>query len=114
MAANCVRAGHDLTVWNRSAAPADAFVKAHEARAVSRPGELAAETDVVVTMLANNAAARAVYLGPDGLIATPGATLLVEMGTMGPDLVGGLAAAAAGLPLRRATRVDAARELVRR
>ncbi|WP_052161426.1 NAD(P)-dependent oxidoreductase [Hoeflea sp. BAL378] len=94
MAANCVRAGHDVTVWNRSAGAADAFAKAHGARAVGRPGELASGTDMVVTMLADDEAARAVYLGPEGLIETPGAGLLVEMGTMSPGLVRELAAAA--------------------
>ena len=95
MAANCARAGYDLTVWNRSADAVEAFVGAHEAKAARHPGDLAAGSEIVVTMFANDAAARAVYLGEDGLIRTPGARLLIEMGTMSPNLVGELAAAAA-------------------
>lgn len=98
MAANCVRAGHEVTVWNRSRGPVDAFLNAHEAKAAEDPGQLASRCETVITMLANDEAADAVYLGPKGLIKSPGARLLVEMGTMSPGLVQELsnAAAAAG------------------
>ncbi len=94
MAANCAHAGHDVTIWNRSVGPVEDFVAAHGAKAAQLPGDLAAGTDLVVTMLANDEATRAVYLGPDGLIETPGAKLLVEMGTMSTYLVLELAEAA--------------------
>ncbi|AKI01841.1 beta-hydroxyacid dehydrogenase, 3-hydroxyisobutyrate dehydrogenase [Hoeflea sp. IMCC20628] len=94
MAANCVRTGHDVTVWNRSAGPVQAFVKAHDAKAASGLADLASRSEAVVTMLANDEAASAVYLGPTGLIQSPGARLLVEMGTMSPGLVRELASAA--------------------
>ncbi len=87
MAANCVGAGHDLTIWNRSHAPAKRFLNAHRARSVERPADLANGNQIVITMLADDAAARAVYLGREGLVAADGASLLVEMGTMSPDLV---------------------------
>ncbi|MBU4531877.1 MAG: NAD(P)-dependent oxidoreductase [Hoeflea sp.] len=95
MAANCVGAGYDVMVWNRSPGPVEAFVEAHAAKAAPGPKNLAAANDMVVTVLANDEAARAVYLGPEGLIEVPGADLLVEMGTMSPDLVRELAGAAA-------------------
>lgn len=94
MAANCARAGHDVTVWNRSAGPVEAFVKAHDAKAAQRLAELTLECETVVTMLADDEAARAVYLGSTGLIQSPGARLLVEMGTMSPALVRELSSAA--------------------
>jgi len=82
-------------VWNRSPGPVETFVQAHGAKVAPGPGNLAAANDLVVTVLANDEAARAVYLGPEGLIEVPGANLLVEMGTMSPDLVRELAGAAA-------------------
>ncbi|WP_299866732.1 NAD(P)-dependent oxidoreductase [uncultured Hoeflea sp.] len=95
MAANCVRAGHEVTVWNRSLDPIDTFLKAYEAKAAEVPGQLASGCETVLTMLANDDAAYAVYLGPKGLIQSPGAKLLVEMGTMSPGLVQELSSAAA-------------------
>ena len=87
MAANCVRAGHQVTVWNRSPGPVDAFLNTYGAEAAENPGQLASGCEMVITMLANDEAACAVYLGPTGLIKSPGARLLVEMGTISPDLV---------------------------
>jgi len=87
MAANCAAAGHDLTVWNRSLNPTIEFLKSNIASAVKRSADLANGNEIVITMLANDDAARIVYLGPEGLIAADGAPLLVEMGTMSPDLV---------------------------
>ncbi|MEP3279853.1 MAG: NAD(P)-dependent oxidoreductase [Stappiaceae bacterium] len=94
MAANCVRDDHQLTVWNRSAGPLDAFVGTHKVTKAGKPAGLVEDTDVVVTMLADDNAVRAVYLGDDGLIGADGANLLVEMGTISPDLVREIAAAA--------------------
>jgi len=87
MAANCSSAGHDVTVWNRSRASVDELVSQHPIKAVPTIGDLSRDCDVVVTMLSNDEAARAVYLGNDGLIQTPGAKVHVEMGTMSPALV---------------------------
>ncbi|MBW4706228.1 NAD(P)-dependent oxidoreductase [Roseobacter sp. YSTF-M11] len=95
MAANCARAGHDVTVWNRSSGPAQAFVQAAGGRIADTPAVLSGQSDVVITMLADDAAARSVYFGEGGLIAAPGARLLVEMGTMSPALVTQIAQAAA-------------------
>jgi 3-hydroxyisobutyrate dehydrogenase len=94
MAANCSAAGHDLTVWNRSQGPIDWLSSRHAIKAAPSVSDLSKNCTVVVTMLSNDAAARAVYLGADGLIRTPGASVLVEMGTMSPALVGELRATA--------------------
>ncbi|WP_007199069.1 NAD(P)-dependent oxidoreductase [Hoeflea phototrophica] len=94
MAANCVRAGHEVTVWNRSSDPVELFLKAYDAKAAEDPGRLTCRCEAVITMLANDDASRAVYFGPTGLIQSPGAKLLVEMGTMSPGLVQELSSAA--------------------
>ena len=87
MAANCIQAGLDVSVWNRSAAPVTEFLNAHDAISVKHSSDLADNNEIIITMLANDEAARSVYLGIDGLIATDGSQLMVEMGTISPDLI---------------------------
>ncbi len=91
MARNLARAGHDVTVWNRSPGPA-----AESGTAVAgTPRELAEGTEVVVTMLADDNASEAVHLGEQGLFsATTGARTFVEMGTLSPDHLAALRATA--------------------
>ena len=50
MAANLARAGFPLTVHNRSAAVADAFGAEHGVAVARDPADLAARSDVVITM----------------------------------------------------------------
>jgi 3-hydroxyisobutyrate dehydrogenase len=98
MARNLLRAGMRVDVWNRTPAPATilggmgAVVHRDAARA-------AASADVVVTMLADAAAVRAVVLDQGVLAAMrPGATW-AQMGTIGVAATGKLAeAVAAGRP----------------
>lgn len=83
MAANLAAAGLDVSVWNRTAGPAQAFAAAHNAFSAVTPKDLAERSDVVITMLADDAAAETVYLGPDGLFeASGGSRVLAEMGTI--------------------------------
>ena len=95
MARNLLRAGHDLTVWNRSSERC-APLAAEGAHVAATVTQLAAGTGVLVTMLADGAAVEAVLLGPDGAFAqlAPG-SLVVEMSTIGPVAARALAAAAA-------------------
>lgn len=75
MAANLRKAGHDVTVYNRSPAKVDAFVGATGAHPASTVAE-ACDGDVVVTMLADdNAVEAVVFDGPGGILASlpPGA-----------------------------------------
>jgi hypothetical protein len=61
MAARLAGAGHELVVWNRSAAAAQKLEG--RARIAASPGETMA-SDVVITMLADDAAVEAVWLKP--------------------------------------------------
>ena len=61
MAARLIEAGHELTVWNRSAAAAKKFES--RARIAATPNEVAG-ADVVITMLADDAAVQAVWIKP--------------------------------------------------
>lgn len=94
MAENCARAGFRVSAWNRSPEPVEALVARCEVDVARSPAALAESSDIVVTMLADDEAARSVYLGEDGLIGAGGASTLVEMGTMSPALARELASAA--------------------
>lgn len=67
MAARLLAAGHDLTVWNRSAA-ATGQLAALGARVAPTPRAAAARQEVVIAMLRDDAAAAEVWLGADGAL----------------------------------------------
>lgn len=88
----------ELRVWNRTGSKAEAFVQeaGSRAHAVPTPAQAAAGADVVVSMVADDAAAERVHLGPDGsLDADPPPRVVVESGTIAPATVERIAAAAA-------------------
>jgi 3-hydroxyisobutyrate dehydrogenase-like beta-hydroxyacid dehydrogenase len=68
IAANLLKANHEVTVWNRSAVKAEPLIAAG-AKLAASPGEAAAKKDAVVTMLADDAALEAVTEGEHGLLA---------------------------------------------
>lgn len=82
MALNIARAGHDLTVWNRSAERC-APLRAIGARIAADIAGLAAGTDVLFVSVADDAALNQVALGEDGAVAhmRPG-SVLVETSTV--------------------------------
>ena len=50
-AAHLARAGHELTVWNRTRSKADAWAQEHGATVADSPAEAAAQAEVLFTML---------------------------------------------------------------
>ncbi len=69
IAANLIKAGHEVTVWNRSTDKADALVDAGAVRA-ARPVD-AAQGDLVMTMLADDLAVESVVFGEGGIVGAP-------------------------------------------
>jgi 3-hydroxyisobutyrate dehydrogenase len=67
-----------LTVWNRTAATAEAFASEHGVRAERTPARAAHGADVVITCFPVSADVESVLDGPDGLLAgmTKGAVLV--------------------------------------
>ena len=61
MAMNLLRAGYDLTVWNRTPTAADELVTAGAKRAVT-PASAAVDADVVISMVRDDEASKAVWL----------------------------------------------------
>lgn len=71
IARNLLKAGHELTVWNRSPGPAQALA-AEGARVAAAPAD-ALKGELLISMLANDAAIDAVGLnGPLLKVAAPG------------------------------------------
>jgi 3-hydroxyisobutyrate dehydrogenase len=68
MAGRLLAAGHQLNVYNRTPAKAAALVGAG-ARLCASPGEAGRNADVVISMVADDAASREVWLGPEGVLA---------------------------------------------
>jgi 3-hydroxyisobutyrate dehydrogenase len=87
MAANWLAKGFQLSVWNRTSARAQALA-AKGARAAATPREAAADADVILAMVADDAASRSVWLGADGALAGAKAgAIAVESSTLTPDWV---------------------------
>ncbi|MCG7626433.1 NAD(P)-dependent oxidoreductase [Epibacterium sp. MM17-32] len=66
MAAHLQKAGHDVTVYNRTTAKAEAWAAATGGRAAATPREAAAEAQFVMACVGNDDDLRSVCLGPDG------------------------------------------------
>ncbi|GAA3475169.1 NAD(P)-dependent oxidoreductase [Nonomuraea roseola] len=79
MAANLVRAGHSVQVWNRSPAPVQALVA--QGATAAPDLETVFANDVVISMLSDDAAVESVLLEPE-LLANASATVHVNMATV--------------------------------
>lgn len=66
MAGHLARAGHKVTVYNRSPDKAEKWVAEYGGRACSTPREAAAGADIVFSCVGNDNDLRSVVLGPDG------------------------------------------------
>jgi 2-hydroxy-3-oxopropionate reductase len=84
MARNLLKAGFSLTVFNRSRQAVDELA-AEGAHAASSPKDVAAASDVVITIVPDSPDVEAVVLGPNGVLAgaKPG-TLIIDMSTISP------------------------------
>ncbi len=101
MAANLVRAGFEVRVWNRTPGRAGDLI-ALGATEVADPSELAAASEIVVICVSDTPHVEAVLFGPRGVAegARPG-TVVVDCSTIAPagtrDFAARLAAAGVGL-----------------
>jgi 3-hydroxyisobutyrate dehydrogenase len=63
------KGGHDVTVYNRTYAKAEAWAKQHGGHAAKTPREAAKDCDFVFACVGNDDDLRSVVLGPDGAFA---------------------------------------------
>jgi len=95
MAGHLLNAGFPLTIWNRTTSKTVELGK-RGAKVASSPKEVAAQSDITITMVFDDVALEAVSFGENGTLAgiRPG-TILVDMGTVSPKKVSSQVAAAA-------------------
>jgi 3-hydroxyisobutyrate dehydrogenase len=85
MAANLRRAGHELTLWNRTAERAKRFAAEHGATVARSPREAVQSAETVITMLPDSPEVEQVLLGPEGAASDPPEGLLaIDMSTIAP------------------------------
>ena len=70
MAGHLAGAGHELTVYNRTAAKAGAWTSKHGGATGATPAEAARGAEMVMACVGNDDDLRSVCLGPDGAFAT--------------------------------------------
>jgi 2-hydroxy-3-oxopropionate reductase len=91
MGRNLLKAGYSLTVHNRSRGPVDELV-AEGATAARSPREVAAQVDVVITMLPDSPDVEAVMRGENGVLAgVRQGTIVIDMSTISPLVAKALA-----------------------
>jgi 3-hydroxyisobutyrate dehydrogenase len=95
MAGRVLTAGYPLAVYNRNPEKTAPFAKAG-AYVARTPGDAAARADIIITMLADDNASRAVWLDKDtgALAAAAPGTWLIESSTASVQWIHELAAAA--------------------
>ena len=95
MARHLGAAGHDVTVFNRTGAKADAWVEANGGRAAPTPRQAADGAAFVFVCVGNDSDLRDVVLGDDGVLAGMGdGSVLVDHTTASADVAREIAAAA--------------------
>jgi 3-hydroxyisobutyrate dehydrogenase len=92
MTRRLLKAGHRVTVWNRSSAKISPLVEAGAQRA-DTPREVLANADIVFMCVTDAAAVENVIFGRDGISAAPGdGKLIVDFSSIHPDAARDLAA----------------------
>ncbi len=98
MAGHLSSAGHSVSVYNRTSARADAWVAEYSGTALPTPRDVAANSDIVMLCVGNDADVRAVVLGPDGVLAgAHSGVIVVDHTTTSAELAREISAACAAV-----------------
>ncbi len=98
MAGHLQTAGHDVTVYNRTAARAEAWVEEHGGSQAPTPAAAAEGAEFVMVCVGDDPDVRAVTTAADGALSTMGpGSVLVDHTTASADLAQEVHAAAAAL-----------------
>ena len=80
-----MQAGHQVTGWNRTRAKAEPLIK-QGMRWADTPREVAAQSELVFSIVTDSKAVKAVALGPDGIVfGLKQGGIYVDMSTIEPD-----------------------------
>jgi 3-hydroxyisobutyrate dehydrogenase len=82
MARNLLRAGHEVTVWNRTMEKAKAL-EDEGARVASTPADAVRDAEIVLTMLADALAVEETLIGSGALDVMPQGALWIQSSTIG-------------------------------
>jgi 3-hydroxyisobutyrate dehydrogenase-like beta-hydroxyacid dehydrogenase len=86
MGRNLLKAGFPLVVWNRTRSKADDLVR-EGAKLAASPRELAAQVDVLITIVSDPPALEEVMFGPEGALdAVRRGSLFIDSSTVSPEL----------------------------
>ena len=85
MATHLLEAGYQLTVFNRTRDKANALIE-KGARWADTPAELAAESDVVISIVGYPEDVEQIYFGEKGILATKQGGYVIDMTTSSPKL----------------------------
>jgi 3-hydroxyisobutyrate dehydrogenase len=97
MAGHLAAGGHEVTVYNRTASKAEAWVGQHGGKAAATPKSAAQGNDFVFTCVGNDDDLRSVTLGDDGALAAMGdGSFLIDNTTASADVARELSAIARG------------------
>src|SRR5436309_12636281 len=84
MASNLLKAGYELTVWNRSANKCEPFAR-QGARVAETPAEAVRDVDLVIYSLSNDQAVEDVVFGAKGILSgIKEGQLAIDMSTVLP------------------------------
>lgn len=92
MSANLLKAGFEVTVWNRTVSRAEALVE-QGATAGASPADVAANSDIIVTCVSDTPDVEAVILGENGVIhGVKSGALIIDCSTISPVATKNIAA----------------------
>ena len=92
MTHNLLKAGFDVTVWNRTTSRMEEFVQAG-ATAGENPADVAARSDIIITCVSDTPDVEAVILGENGVIESiQSGALLIDCSTISPQTTRDIAA----------------------
>ena len=86
MSLNLLKAGFEVTVWNRTASRTEAPVAAG-AKTGTNPADVARQSDIIITCVSDSPDVEAVIMGQDGVIhGARAGNLVVDMSTISPQV----------------------------
>lgn len=87
MVKNLVKAGYDVTVYNRNPEKSNTLKETTDIKIVGSPAALVEGSDFIFTMLSDDEALKEVYQGPAGILSATATKkfISVDMSTVSPD-----------------------------
>jgi 3-hydroxyisobutyrate dehydrogenase len=94
MVKNLIKAGFNVTVYNRNPEKSAALSEALQVNVASTPAALVETSDFIISMISDDDAVKDVYQGPNGILSAAGGKdlIAIDMSTVSPETTQELAA----------------------